>query len=70
MALGVGQGVQSFGQLGDLERSVDLGFDLCELIGVVVELDTELLASLELHPPAAVISTDQVAGDPVHPAAR
>jgi hypothetical protein len=33
LALGVGQVVQSLGQLGSLDRSVNLGLDLSELIG-------------------------------------
>jgi hypothetical protein len=70
LALGIGQGVQSLGQLGRLDRSVDLGLDLSQLIGVVVELDTELPTGREFNPSAAMVSAYQVAGDPVQPAAR
>lgn len=42
LALGVGQGVQSLGQLGRLDRSVDLGLDLGELIRIVVKLEPSL----------------------------
>jgi hypothetical protein len=65
LALGVGQVVQSLGQLGRLDRSVDPGLDLSELIGIVVELDPELLAGREFDPSAAVVSAHQVARDSV-----
>jgi hypothetical protein len=79
--LGVGQGVKSVGQVGHLDRSVDLGLDFGELIGVMVELDTELPAgrvlthvvdspSLEHVYPTVAAAVDAAGGGRPRPTRR